>query len=251
MNVKIEKKILILSFAVGLAAALIVFLLYLFLVKPPADVTQVSKMDRVKVLIAGKDIPAGGTIKTNDVSYIEILSKTPPKGSFTDPLELSGKKPVRFIKAGEVINEGAFVGLYREEIPEGFVAVSLKVDSVSGVSGLIQPGDVVDVVGSYSSPGGKKVSNVILQAIKVIFVSEKEKGRDKTVTLLMELKDSQKLLLVYKAGDYTLALRGIKDKTFYPIKPVIVTELYGSAGKKAEGKPAVKVTSEITIVEVK
>lgn len=243
--VKVEKRVII-SAAAGLMAALIVFLFLFVLTRPrlPSEPAE-----RVKLLVAGRDIPAEAEIKPEDIARITLVSKTVPFGTFTDPSKLKGIKTTRDIKAGEIISASAFTSGGKETIPSGYVATSLKVDNVSGVAGMIKPGDRVDIVGTYSSSPGDRISKVILQAIEVFSSTYKEGGRDFTVTLLVKLEDVQKLLLAYKGGDYTLALRGAMDASSYPVGSVTARDLYyGMANMEKPSKPHVRILPKVQIL---
>src|SRR6478672_1283331 len=57
-------------------------------------------------------------------------------------------------------------------IPEGYRAMTVKVDDVVGVSGFIMPGTLVDIVVVIQPPKGtaneEMISKIVLQNIKVL-----------------------------------------------------------------------------------
>ncbi|MBI4745579.1 MAG: Flp pilus assembly protein CpaB [Deltaproteobacteria bacterium] len=251
MKIKLEKRVIV-SMAAGLMAALIISLPFFFAMRAKGPERAGEGLN---ILIAARDIPQKEEITQDDVSRITILSKTLPPGVFVDPNELKGKKTSRIVKQGEIINALAFApepGKTTGTIPPGYVAAALRVDSVSGVGGMIKPGDRVDIIGVYTSLR-EKTAKVILQAVEVIFSNYKEGERDQYVTLLIRLEDVQKLSLIYKAGEYMLALRGGEDNSIYHPTSLTASELY-AADKKPEAisiKARIKSAGKIEIVEVK
>jgi pilus assembly protein CpaB len=109
-------------------------------------------------------------------------------------------------------------------IPEGFRAMTVKVDEVVGVSGFIMPGTLVDVVVVISPPQGAaaqdRVSKIVLQNIKVLASgqnidkpkNEKEAERVKSVTLQVTPEQAEKLALASTEGQLQLVMRNSVDQ---------------------------------------
>jgi pilus assembly protein CpaB len=122
-------------------------------------------------------------------------------------------------------------------VPSGKRAISIPVDDVSGVAGLLKPGDRVDVVAVVPEPDatGQKetpTSFVIMQNISILAVNgklEEEKTTKKeeklaqgTVTLAVTPEESRRLLLANQKGVIRLMLRSPVDKKIEqstPFKP--------------------------------
>lgn len=214
----------------GVIASLIVFILLVVLVKK--DQTRKAPVAAgLKVLVLKKEVPAGAEIRQTDINMVPVSPQMIPYGALVNYSQVRGKRTARAIRTGETLTAFSFAGEKKDSIPQGFVAVSLRVNSVSGVSGMIKTGDRVDVIGTYSMPSGK-VSKTVLQAVNVYNLNYKESNREKIVTLLVRLADAQKLLLLYTSGDYTLALRGTGDKTVYPVVAVDSSDVYGKGRKR-------------------
>jgi len=123
-------------------------------------------------------------------------------------------------------------------IPSGKRAMSVPVDEVSGVSGLIKPGDRVDVISVISidlnSNLSKPHSLVVLQDIEVLAIGKAlsiitgENAQNpvdaKAVTLAVSLEDSVQLQMANQRGTISLLLRSpIDDSKSYP-KPFIAED---------------------------
>lgn len=112
-------------------------------------------------------------------------------------------------------------------IPQGYRAVSVKIDEVSGVAYQMQPGDWVDVIVVMdidAATKGKKetIAEVILQHIQVAAIGYGDSEADakpskkmnpaKSATLLVPEEEVPKLHLAGTRGKITLAMRGEDDK---------------------------------------
>ncbi len=111
-------------------------------------------------------------------------------------------------------------------IPQGYRAVSVKIDEVSGVAYQMQPGDWVDVIVVMDLAVGARskketIAEVILQHIQVAAIGygpEPDVGKSpskmkpaKSATLLVQEEDVPKLHLAGTRGKITLAMRGEDD----------------------------------------
>ena len=131
---------------------------------------------------------------------------------------------------GEVKNGLAYL------VPVGKRAISIAVNEVSGLAGLLQPGDRVDVAAIMSFPdgrGGEEVSAlIVVQNIPILAVGKQmdekgkkigsESGEQKTITLAVTIKEAQALLLAGQKGSLRLLLRSPVDDSMegqYPLRP--------------------------------
>ena len=102
-------------------------------------------------------------------------------------------------------------------IPEGYRAVTIKVDERTGIEGWARAGARVDVNWA-STIRGKQASTVIVQNAKVISAARKietQNAADGTVptelTLLVSIGDSNRILLAQQTGSLSLSLRGDRE----------------------------------------
>lgn len=127
-------------------------------------------------------------------------------------------------------------------IPEGYRAVTIRVDERTGVEGWARPGARVDVVWATEVRGEKAVA-VIVQGAKVLSAerttdvgpgtqSTTEKGEPKvaapvpaTVTLLVTADESAKIQLASTSGSLSLSLRGDGDAGNTSASAITLSEL--------------------------
>lgn len=187
--------------------------------------------DTIQVMVATQEIAPFATL---DDSNTEI--KSIPVGAVTDPETLvSGRDEVLEMK----LKSGAVPGeyIYRSrlvdknyspssEIPPGMRVVTVKVNATKTHSGLLRPGDRVDVVLTYKAERqGKKPVNrtvTILQYVEV-FATDSERQttlkdaqgnevKAKNVSLLVNPEHGNLLMLAENQGQLTLSLRTGADK---------------------------------------
>src|SRR5438046_2552478 len=104
-----------------------------------------------RVAVAKVAIPVGTKIIPEQLMMVEFSKESTPDGTFAQPEKLTNRVAVVNIAAREPITEarlapeGTAAGL-SAVIPEGYRAMTVKVDDAAGISGFIQPGTLVDVV---------------------------------------------------------------------------------------------------------
>jgi pilus assembly protein CpaB len=109
-------------------------------------------------------------------------------------------------------------------IPEGYRAMTVKVDDAAGISGFIMPGSLVDVVVTIDPREGAgqqdPISKIVLQSIKVLAngqnidkpENEREANSVKAVTLQVTPEQAEKLALAATEGKLQLVMRNQIDK---------------------------------------
>jgi pilus assembly protein CpaB len=119
--------------------------------------------------------------------------------------------------------EGSAAGL-SALIPEGYRAITVKVDDEAGIAGFLMPGTLVDVLAVINPPnessGQNPISKIVLQNIKVLAsgqnLDQPKDGREpvsiKTATLLVTPEQAEKLVLSSFDGRLRLALRNTIDQ---------------------------------------
>ncbi len=159
----------------------------------------------VRLVVAAADISPGDRLTPEKLKTVPWPESDVPRGSFSSIRKVAGRVAAGSIHEGEPINEkrlvpqGEFAESYlASRIGPGMRAVSMEIDRVSGVSGMLSPGDRVDVIATnpLQDSKGSRISRVILSGIKVLAVSyegkngKKEKTfRKGTATLLLSRED--------------------------------------------------------------
>jgi pilus assembly protein CpaB len=183
-----------------------------------------------QVVVAKVDIPLGTTIVAEQLSTTRFPTNATPEGVFESADKLVGRVAVVNIAAREPLTdfklapEGSSGGL-SAVIPEGFRAMTVKVDDVVGVSGFLMPGAMVDVLTVIDQPESsgtrrEPVSKIVLQNVKVLAngqnidkpKNDREAESVRAVTLQVTPEQAEKLALASTEGKLRLVMRNVIDQ---------------------------------------
>jgi pilus assembly protein CpaB len=191
------------------------------------------------VIVAAHDLQIGAELRHEDLRAIQWPSNAVPSGAFGKPEDLIGRGIIQPVMTNEVFlptklaSKEAGAGL-PPIIPEGYRALSVRVNDVVGVAGYVLPGTRVDVVATVNPTQHQPdvTSKVILTNVQVLAAGTKIEQDDKNkpiqvsvVTLLVNPDEAEKLTLASTEGKIQLALRNPLDKTApqtYGIKPAVL-----------------------------
>jgi len=181
------------------------------------------------VVVAKVGIQAGEKLIAEQLEVVQFPRTAMPDGIFESADKLVGRVAVVSVAAREPITdfklapEGSAGGL-SAMIPEGYRAMTVKVDDVVGVSGFVMPGALVDVVVVINpvDTGGPQnpISKIVLQNIKVLAngqnidrpQNDREATAVKAVTLQVTPEQAEKLALASSEGKLQLVMRNGVDQ---------------------------------------
>ncbi len=199
----------------------------------------------VEVLVTKEDVPRGMTIEEMITRRLVAKEQVPQKyvasGAISSVRTVENQVLAVSLTKGEQLTQNRFqfpseAGL-AFSIPKEFLAVSIKIDEVKGVAGLLKSGDHVAVVATFS-PGanGQDISRILLPKARVLAVGRTVGTDDNenqangkrsvmtggspggtsqstasTVTLALSPKDVEKLVFAEEKGKVWLALLPTTD----------------------------------------
>ena len=235
------RQILILSGGVAVAMFGVIFLVLSFLTdsKPVGEEITVSKSvaEMTNVVAATSDIPPRTIIKENMVQLKEVSTDMVPKGAITNVSDILNTSSKTTIFAGDILTEqkvymnmdqAGFVG----SIPPNCRAVSIDVNSVTGVDGFAKPGDYVDLL-LVEKDNKSVTTNVLLQNILLLSInqnmsadtSNSGEGNENSnttaidnpsiATLALKPDEAIQLISASKLGEIYLMLRPFKPTDMY------------------------------------
>ena len=206
-----------------------------------------------QIAVAKVAIPIGSKIVAEQIMVVQFPKESTPDGAFNSAEKLAGRVAVVNIAAREPITEsrlaaeGTAAGL-SAIIPEGYRAMTVKVDDAAGISGFIQPGTLVDVVVTIDPEGITRqdpISKIVLQNIKVLASgqnidkpeNEREATAVKAVTLQVTPEQAEKLALAASEGKLQLVMRSQIDQGDEQTKGVNKRNLLGGDTAKPVPEP--------------
>jgi Flp pilus assembly protein CpaB len=180
---------------------------------------------KVNVLVAARDIPAGTTgsevVEQHLLKTEAVPRRTLVPGWIGDPDQLHNQVATQEIYAKEQISTRRFAPP-REQGVRSLIRATERAAEFSGdahqvLAGTLKDGDYVDVVGIWTIPDGTShhVTRVILRNILVLKAAEATSEGAKlgpsqdnsSVQLRLTDAQSQKMMYVYRNGDWYLQLR--------------------------------------------
>jgi pilus assembly protein CpaB len=214
----------------------------------PATVTQqvarveappvVAPPPRVRMVVAARPLSIGTLLKDEDFRETEVAADAVPEGAFTGGTaslaELRGALLRRFVDPNQPVIATDVLrprdrGFLAAVLRPGTRAISIGVDVVTGASGLIWPGDEVDLILTQNlqqqgqgpeSAGRRVVGETILSAVRVIAVDQQisHSGTDatagrvvaRTVTLEVTPEQAERLAVAMQLGRISLVVRSIE-----------------------------------------
>jgi len=182
------------------------------------------------IVVAKVDIPVGSKIVAEQLAVAQFPKNVTPDGAFpaiddkvigrVATMRITAREPITESRLAPVGAAGGLTSL----IPDGYRAMTVKVDDVVGISGFIMPGTLVDVVVVIDPPSKEgnqsKVSKIVLQNIKVLAngqnidkpKNDRETERVKAVTLQVTPEQAEKLALASNEGELQLVMRNSVDQ---------------------------------------
>jgi pilus assembly protein CpaB len=206
------------------------------------------------ILVVAREVQAGEILTMGHVAQRLVPVKFIPSQAMTAAsLEtVIGQRVLSAMKPGDpiLLNALEHAGFkpFSSELEEGRRAITFPVDEVNSFSGLLAPGDVIDLLYSVESrprPGQRPLVSVrpILQQVVVLATgttTRKQKIRDErgveqevdrefaTVTLHVKPEEAQRIILAERTGTMTAMLRNPNDQSVLTDAPLRSDELFAT-----------------------
>ncbi|MBA4387830.1 MAG: Flp pilus assembly protein CpaB [Verrucomicrobia bacterium] len=217
---------------------------------------QRGLLNLVEVIVAARDMPAGTMLGKEDIGVNQILESTSSERNVLpkEDKSLLGRRilspqrkgvPILWsdIEGGGPSSQGlASIIKYNSfnagTFSNSMRAISLSISGAAGLSGMLQPNDRVDVLGTFSFPvkdgkGEDLTTITVLQNVTVLAVGQTlakqsyARGQQRNTgysTVTLEVTPGEAEVLVFAQqiqGRLTLALRNPNDMTYQPSMPEV------------------------------
>ena len=231
---------------------------------------QTFAKDLNNVVVAKTEIPVGAKITVEQVALAPMPNGSAPEGVFRKLEDAVGRVAITTIGLREPITnlklapEGVGAGL-QAVIPEGYRAMTVRVDDVVGVSGFVAAGSYVDVVAvivpaNTAAAAQGPISKIVLQNIKVLASGAKLDKPDNqrepvsvnVVTLLVSPEQAEKLVLAANESKLQLVMRNYGDQEDTQTAGANKASLLGGEALKPEpAAPSAKNADERATTSLK
>jgi pilus assembly protein CpaB len=196
-----------------------------------APTEALAPNDRMPILVAARPLRAGTLLKPDDLAVEQRPAKNVPADARIDSeaarSELLGALIRRNLAKGEVLLSADALnpgdrGFLAAVLGSGMRAVTVGVDAVSGLSGLVWPGDRVDLIltqsqeGSDVPPARRVSGETVLHDVRVLAIDRQliqgatsespESQAVRTVTLEVTPPDAERVAVAAKLGHLSLSV---------------------------------------------
>ena len=236
---------LIIAGALGLIAT---FLINVYLKQKTQEAQQqviATQKNLTTVVVARQDISSGTVIEENMLKEETVRKDMLQPRAAISIDRVANMITLAPISKGEqvLLNKLTISGLETSlstKVPRGKRAITIPVDNISSVGGMLRPGDHVDVMGMVPvpamTPEGKQVTQLstmpLFQDVLVLAVGQEftaipgatgEKKGEKTlspvITLALALQEANLIAFVQEQGKIRLVLRSPEDTQVQPPVP--------------------------------
>jgi pilus assembly protein CpaB len=185
-----------------------------------------NRVVTAQVVVAAQDIPEGHVIDKIALTTGQWPVQTLPAGAFSSVDSVVGRVTRVPVFQGEPIVPGRLApagttGGLEIKIAPGKRAMSVKINDVAGISGLIQPNSRVDVLVNIRDDRSAKetqVAKLFMENMRVLSVGQQvTRGDDgkpinaTTATLEVTPEEAERLAIAMGQGSIALVLRGYGD----------------------------------------
>ena len=230
---------------IGVLAA---FAAYRYLRTQIDEIETRAKGKTVVVLVAKTDVPKGAHLSADNVAvrnvpleYAHSVALTPE-----DFDRVKGQPLAYPLKAGEMILWGLMetqrAPTFSARIDPGHRAMTVAVDEINSISGMLEPGDSIDLVVTIDKDGKKRtfpmMQNVLVMATGSRSVDDPASGERRsysTVTIDTTPQQAQNIIVARDAGKITALLRNPGDKQVVGSASVDLASLMGAPKPAATG----------------
>lgn len=193
------------------------------------------QIEMVDVVVAKGDLERGTNVGPDNMAVRPVPREYVPGSAVTPDLfaNVEGARLAVDMRAGEVLLRGTLEGAdeatFAHKVRDGVRAMTVAVDEVNSISGLLQPGDRIDLFFTARPPRSgytqaPETTMVLMQNVMLLATGRQvrpsigDNGQPgvsrsySTVTIEAAPRDAQRLILAQKSGTLTAVLRGPEDQ---------------------------------------
>jgi pilus assembly protein CpaB len=188
-------------------------------------IAESNKRETVDVVVAKTEIPAGARLSNQNLAVRKIPVDFAQSGAVRpeDFSRIDGKAIAYNLRSGEMIMwsqmEAQRAPTFSARLSPGQRAITVVVDEINSISGMLEPGDLIDLMFAVDR-NGQKVVLPLLQSVQVMATGQRvvddprsgEKAQFATVTLNATPEQAKNIIIARETGKLTALLRNPNDK---------------------------------------
>jgi pilus assembly protein CpaB len=219
-----------------------------------AELEEASQRTRetVEVVVANRDLERGEPL-SGEALAVRAVPKEFVHAAAVRPAQFESFERQRLaapLKRGEVLldvhAEGNGTNVFSALLKKGSRALTFEVDAVNSISGMLRPGDRIDLL--LSTPGGANGTDFtapLLSNVTVLATDQRvskrtdENGREQpfsTITLEVSPLDAARITVAKSSGHLTAVLRHPDDEVPNKVKSLSAAQLLGGPAGRVDGR---------------
>jgi len=235
---KLNRNMLYLGVAVllGIAAS---FLAVHYVNNQVAERTHVTPPETRQVVVPVRDLEKGATLSQDDIAVRDVPVDFVPADALTpDNYQTYVGQVLRSpLVHGSPIGSSAIdlvTDHFSNIIDPGHVAYSIQVDQTNSVSGLIVPGDRIDILLLTDEGSKNELIRPLLGNVLVLATGQQAKGvrsvddgnsSYSNITLELDPRDAQRMGMALKLGELRVMLRNADSQEPFDLKTLSRADL--------------------------
>ncbi|WP_374430278.1 Flp pilus assembly protein CpaB [Ideonella dechloratans] len=206
----------------------------------------------VEVVVAKRDLAPGDTISSDVMAVRQVPREYVPETAVL-PDGFGSVERQRLaapIRRGEMLltlhTEGNGTLVFSSTLKKGLRALTFEVDAVNSISGMLRPGDFIDLIYSAKGPlsGDGDVTVPLLSQVQVLATDQSVTKHDDgtgtersftTVTLQVSPLDADRIIAAKAAGQLTAVLRHPDDGQPNTTRPMTAAGLLSGVAAAPTG----------------
>lgn len=213
----------------------------------------------IQVVVAKLDLARGETVSAENMAVRDMPREFLPAGTITpDRFDaVAGTRLLQAMRAGEPLQQLAVAapdsGAFSARLRSGVRALTIAVDEVNSLSGMLQPGDRIDLMlsvrlpGSTGAPLPQEITRALMQDVRVLATGRQVRPGDDerpgaraytAITIEVSPEQAQRLVVAQRSGKLTAMLRNPGDREPVAQRPLDVYGLLGMERATAAAPPA-------------
>lgn len=199
-----------------------------------------GKYETVELLVAKTFIAKGSIVAVDDLAIRKIPVEFAHSGAVTpqDVMNVAGRVSNYDVKQGEMLLLSQLLSkrpaTFSARLEQGHRAITVMVDEINSISGMLEPGDLIDLMFT-ADRDGRKIILPLLQRVQVMATGKRsvddphggEAMQFATVTLNTTPDAAKNIILARETGKLTALLRSPGDDAAGDSKGIDLATLFG------------------------
>lgn len=205
-----------------------------------ADIEARTQGKTVNLVVAKRNVVRGEALSSDNLAVRAVPADYAHSGAVLPEQfgSIDGEVVAFDLKSGEMLMwsqlESKKVPTFSARVEPGRRAITVAVDEINSISGLLEPGDLIDLLVTVDRQSGK-LTVPLLQGVKVMATGQRsvdhpasgERRLYSTVTLDTDPQQAQNVVIAREVGRLTALLRNPQDTTPLPIFQGDLSSLLG------------------------